>query len=51
MDAGVPIKKAKRADSSRAKPTKRLPIKVMPEREMPGIKAMDWNKPTIKDLP
>lgn len=41
MMAGVPSKNAKRADSSRASPISRLPVKTMPERETPGTNAMD----------
>ncbi len=44
--AGRPIRKEKRAASSRLRPRNSAAVSVEPERETPGISAPTWAMPT-----
>lgn len=45
---GIPKKNENSADTKREPPIKMAPRIVAPERDVPGIKARTWKKPTIK---
>ncbi len=45
---GMDSQKEKRAASSRRSPRKRAAVMVMPEREVPGISARAWARPTSR---
>ena len=46
--AGMPSRKAKRADSGRSKPSARAAVMVMPERLTPGMMATAWATPMMR---
>ena len=45
---GIIIRKLRRAAASRSKPRKRLAVIVMPERDVPGLRASAWAAPTTR---
>ena len=45
---GIIIKKLRRAAASRSKPRKRPAVIVMPDRDVPGLRASAWAAPTSR---